>query len=232
MDAIHDLGGKQGFGRVEREEHAEVFAQRWEAAVFTMNRAARSCGARQNTDQFRHAVERIDPIAYLTHGYYGRWLGAIENLLVESNVVTTAELNRRVAERGGDPDYRIAARPDMSLGPIAPPAAEGARRPSQQPPRFSAGQWVRTAVHTTSRHTRLPAYARNRCGQVVAQHDTWVYPDSNAHGLGEQPSHLYTVEFSGRELWGDEAEAGIVICLDLFEPYLSAAPSPENSSRD
>ena len=35
-------------------------------------------------------TERIDPIAYLTHGYYGRWLGGLETLLTEAGVVTTA----------------------------------------------------------------------------------------------------------------------------------------------
>ena len=81
MDAIHDLGGKQGFGAVVREVEEPVFHQRWEAAVFTMTRTAAAAGALHNTDHFPHAVERIDPVAYLSQGYYGRWLGAGENLL-------------------------------------------------------------------------------------------------------------------------------------------------------
>jgi nitrile hydratase subunit beta len=222
MDGIHDLGGRQGFGPVVFDDHAQPFEQRWEAAVFAMTRAARACGALQNTDQFRHAVERIDPVAYLTHGYYGRWLGAVENLLVEAGVVTTQALNDRVRAAGGDPEFLVAARPDPKLGPIAPATAEGERRESQAPPQFVAGQWVRTASTTTSGHTRLPAYARNRRGRIRSHHDSWVLPDSNAHGRGEAPSHLYTVEFSAQELWGAEAETDVLVCLDLFEPYLSA----------
>jgi len=230
MDGIHDLGGKQGFGPVLRDDQPRAFQQRWEGAVFTMTRAARSCGALQNTDQFRHAVERIDPIAYLTHGYYGRWLGAVENLLVEAGVVSTAAINGRVAERGGDAEFLIAARPDPALGPIAAETEAGAARKSIRDPLFKVGARVRTAATPKPGHTRLPAYARNRSGRIRALHDTWVFPDSNAHGHGEAPTHLYTVEFSGEELWGEESEPSIVICLDLFEPYLCAVADGSSES--
>lgn len=223
MDGIHDLGGKQGFGAIDRKIPAKAFAARWEAAVFTMTRTARSCGALQNTDQFRFAVERIDPVAYLTHTYYGRWLGAIENVLVEARVVSSEELTARVVVNGGDAEALIAARPDPALGPIAVATAGGARRSMTHPPRYELGQKVRTAATPSSGHTRLPAYARNRGGVICAQHEVWVLPDSNAHGAGEQPDHLYTVEFSGEELWGAGAEPGTRVCLDLFENYLSAA---------
>lgn len=222
MDGIHDLGGKQGFGTVDRNLPAKAFAARWEAAVFTMSNTARSCGALQNTDQFRFAVERIDPVAYLTHSYYGRWLGALENLLVEARVVNSEELTARVVAMGGDANALIAARPDVALGPIAPETDAGARRPVTGPPQHELGQRVRTAAAPSSGHTRLPAYARNRCGVIRALHAVWVLPDSNAHGDGELPEHLYTVEFSGEELWGAGAESGTRVCLDLFESYLSA----------
>ncbi len=66
----------------------------------------------------------------------------------------------------------------------------------------------------------MPAYVRSRTGTVVAQHGGWVYPDSNAHGKGEAPVHLYTVAFPGTELWGEDAEPGVILNIDLFEPYL------------
>ena len=47
-----------------------------------------------------------------------------------------------------------------------------------------------------------------------------VFPDTNAHGRGEDPQYLYTVVFDGRELWGKDGEAGTTVSLDLFEPYL------------
>jgi nitrile hydratase len=225
MDGIHDLGGKQGFGPINAQPYGKAFSEHWEAAVFSMLRAAQACGAVTNTDQFRYAVERIDPIAYLTHGYYGRWLGALENMLVEAGTITTEELSARAVALGGDPAARVAARPDSRFHPPPPPSGEGARRPLARAPRFRVGQRVLTSAETTSGHTRLPAYARNRRGVITAHHDGWVFPDTNAMGDGEAPTHLYTVAFDGLELWGPESEPGVVVHLDLFEPYLKEEPT-------
>ncbi|MFV2089811.1 MAG: SH3-like domain-containing protein, partial [Pseudomonadales bacterium] len=59
-----------------------------------------------------------------------------------------------------------------------------------------------------------------RVGVVVALQGGWVLPDTNAHGAGENPQHLYCVQFSGETLWGSEAEPGQSVHLDLFETYL------------
>ena len=86
MDGIHDLGGKQGFGAVVRETAEPLFHARWESRVFGLIRVGGG-GASRNIDHFRHAVERIDPVAYLTHGYYGRWLGGLETMIVEAGIL-------------------------------------------------------------------------------------------------------------------------------------------------
>lgn len=228
MDGIHDLGGKFGYGPVDRSTPPQGFGERWEASVFTMTRVGRACGAIQNTDQFRFAVERIDPVAYLTQSYYGRWLGAVENLLVEASVISSEELTARVVRNGGDEQSLVAARPDPQLAPFAPESESGARRKTAAAAAFSIGQQVRTASTPSTGHTRLPAYARSRTGVVRARHDAWVLPDTNAHGKGETPTHLYTVEFSGVELWGASADPATCVCLDLFECYLSAVATGED----
>ena len=64
--------------------------------------------------------------------------------------------------------------------------------------------------------------ARGRVGRVIDCHGGWVLPDSNAHGRGENPEHLYTVCFSGEELWGPSAEPATSVNIDLFESYLEA----------
>jgi nitrile hydratase len=51
-----------------------------------------------------------------------------------------------------------------------------------------------------------------------------VFPDSNAHGHGEDPQWLYTVSFPGRELWGAAADPTVTVSVDAFEPYLEPAP--------
>ena len=231
MDGIHDLGGRHGFGAVVREPDEPVFHDRWEAQVFAIMRAAVAAGVVHNADQFRHAIERIDPAAYLTHGYYGRWLGGIETLLLEAGVITAEALAGRVRERGGDPAASAAARPAAVPDRIDyPPAAEGSRRAPPAPPRFAPGDAVRTAAFASPGHTRLPAYARGRRGTVLSAHGAWVFPDSNAHGGGECPQHLYTVEFSGAAQWGDAAEAGTAVTLDLFERYLEPVTDEEETS--
>jgi len=221
MDGIHDLGGKQGFGRVDREIDEPVFHERWEAAVFGMSAVAQTAGVVRNIDQFRHAIECIEPRAYLTHGYYGRWLGALEELFVEAGALATTEINARVRRLGAEADDLLAARPRSSGGTVDyAPRAAGAQRAVSVEPRFDVGDRVRTRAHGVAGHTRLPAYARDRTGTIVATHGGWIYPDSNAHGEGEAPEHLYTVAFDGTQLWGADAEPGVTLNIDLFEPYL------------
>ena len=86
MDGIHDLGGKQGFGRVA---YPSSTARRNLGATGT--RAFSSFAMRKriyNMDEFRHAIERMAPRHYLTAPYYERHLTALATLLVEKDVVT------------------------------------------------------------------------------------------------------------------------------------------------
>ena len=223
MDGIHDLGGKHGFGAVQREADEPVFHERWEAQVFGM-RLLGDGGAARNTDHFRHTIERIDPVAYLTQGYYGRWLGGLETSLVEAGVLDTATITQRAMDLGARANDLIAARPKTDPDRIDYRSAQsGNRRAIPAFPRFTVGERVRTQAHGVPGHTRLPAYARDRAGTITAWRGGWVFPDSNAHGRGENPQHLYTVAFSGDELWGPGCEPGVVVHLDLFEPYLERA---------
>lgn len=220
VDGVHDLGGKEGFGPVVRELQEPLFHAAWEPKVFAILRAAADAGARANIDQFRHAIERIDPIAYLTHTYYGRWLGGVENLLVERGVLTRAAIDARYRQIGGADGDLVASRPAVRPDRVEVVEDHLAIRPLARPAKFRIGDVVRTRHDGIPGHTRLPAYARGRRGRVTALHGGWVYPDTNAHGRGESPQHLYTVAFDGDELWGESAEPGVVVHLDLFEPYL------------
>lgn len=221
MDGIHDLGGREGFGPVERETDEPAFHAHWEAVVFAMVGASQRAGAMLNLDQFRHAIERIEPRAYLDHGYYGRWLGGLETLLVEAGVLTQGEIDAAAQARGMSLDDLVAARPNASPDQVGyPPEDANARRELSTSPRFQAGDRVRSAAHGVPGHTRLPAYIRGRLGTILTWHDGWVFPDSNAHGCGEAPVHLYTVSFAGDELWGAAAEPRVSVNIDLFEPYL------------
>jgi len=50
-----------------------------------------------------------------------------------------------------------------------------------------------------------------------------VFPDSNAKGEGENPQWLYSVSFNAQELFGADAEAGNIVMVDCWEPYIERA---------
>jgi hypothetical protein len=89
--------------------------------------------------------------------------------------------------------------------------------------RFEVGQQVRARNMNPVGHTRLPRYARGKTGSVVRCHGVFVFPDTNAHFLGEQPQHLYSVRFTARELWGDEASPRDSVYIDMWDSYLDHA---------
>jgi hypothetical protein len=85
MSRLNDVGGMHGFGPIERGADEPPFASEWEARVFALNRLLMLRGV-FNLDEFRAAVEEIEPAAYLAMPYYERWLTAIEALVTESGV--------------------------------------------------------------------------------------------------------------------------------------------------
>ncbi len=94
------------------------------------------------------------------------------------------------------------------------------RRSAEAAPPFKVGERVRARVFHPAGHTRLPRYARGKTGVVEMVHGVFVFPDTSAHGLGEDPQWLFTVRFSGAELWGPDAEPGTSVSVDAWESYL------------
>lgn len=221
MDGIHDLGGKQGYGPVDVRADA-TWNEDWERRMFALVNNAFQAGLISNLDQFRYAIERIAPAAYLQHGYFGRWTGGLENLLVESGVLASQLIDERAGALGQTRDALIAARPSARPDRVDyPHGGPGFERTVKEPPRYVVGQQVVARSHGSPGHTRLPAYVRGRTGTITEWHRSWVLPDTNAHGLGENPEHLYSVTFTGKTLWGEATDNHIEICIDLFESYLS-----------
>jgi nitrile hydratase len=220
VDGIHDLGGMHGFGPVEVEPGEPTFHETWQGRVAGMMGLLMARGA-FNIDAFRHAIERLDPVSYLTIGYYGRWLASVVDRLQAAGFLAPGELEARVASLAAGkpplPAQRVEREPE-------PPGRDllGYRRDVGKA-RFALGDAVRARASSTAGHTRLPGYARGRLGHVTRLHGGFVFPDTNAHDAGEQPQHLYTVCYTAHELWGDEAEAPGSVYLDLFEPYLESA---------
>ena len=97
MNGIHDMGGMQDFGPIEREENEPVFHADWERHVFAVLNLTIAAG-QYHVDEIRHAIEQMPPAEYLTTPYYVHWLHATEDLLDKKRVVTRAELEQRMAE--------------------------------------------------------------------------------------------------------------------------------------
>ena len=72
-------------------------------------------------------------------------------------------------------------------------------------------------------HTRLPRYARGKLGAIDLDHGVYVFPDTNAHFQGENPQHVYSVRFTARELWGEQASPRDSVHLDMWDDYLEPA---------
>ena len=214
MNGIHDLGGMHGFGRIEVEPDEPVFHARWERRVLGMVFQMVGFGW-VNIDTFRHGIERTSPVDYLTLGYYGRWRSSLERVLVERGVLGADEVDARSSGRTAAPPATAPAPPED--------LAYGFERPLTRAPRFQPGDAVRARVASPAGHTRLPRYVAGRRGVVDRVRPAYVFPDSNAHGHGEDPQHLYNVRFDATELWGNVAEPGTSLRIDLFEPYLETA---------
>lgn len=86
MSRINDVGGVHGFGPIETGDDGVPFHHEWEARVFAINRLMLERGA-YTLDEFRYAIERMDPQEYLGASYYERWLHAIETLLHEKGAI-------------------------------------------------------------------------------------------------------------------------------------------------
>ena len=171
-------------------------------------------------DANRRFRESLHPADYYASSYYEIWIKALEQLLQRNGFVYAADLEAgRAVLPAAAPNHVLYA-DDVSAA-----IARGSPydRPIDTAPRFAAGDKVRARNINPTGHTRLPRYARGKVGVVEAVHGGFVFPDTNAHGGGEDPQRLYTVVFTARELWGDYADPTLTVSIDAFESYLEPA---------
>src|SRR5205823_10607924 len=132
-------------------------------------------------------------------GYYERVLVRMPALLLKMGIVTAEEIAKGRPARGSK-----KASPTLPLEKVQELVIKGvpASRNTPALAKFQVGQRVRARNINPVGHTRLPRYARGKLGTVVRDHGVFVFPDTNAHFLGEKPQHVYSVRFAARELWG------------------------------
>jgi len=208
-----------GFGPIAIEQDEPWFHAAWERRAFGLTLAMGATDS-WNIDMSRHARESLPPVEYLTSSYYEIWTRGVERLAVAAGLVSDEELRLGQSLAEPAPIKRVLKAEDV---PAVLARGGPAERPIEQPARFGVGDRVRTRNMHPQGHTRLPRYARSRRGVVELVHGAHVFPDTNAHGQGEQPEWLYTVCFSGRELWGHDADATLTVSIDAWESYLEPA---------
>jgi nitrile hydratase len=220
-----DLGGQRGHGRVIDEHgpepEGELWHAPWEPRALALTLAMGASG-QWNIDMSRAAREALP--AYARLSYYEIWIHALEALLAERGLVSTAEIEQGRALQPVRERVRVLHATEVGAVLTRGSPTE---RPAPAAPKYAVGDAVRTWAGEVPHHTRLPRYARGRRGVVVACLGAHVFADAHASGRGEMPQPLYTVAFEGRELWpeaADRAEAGTLsVSIDAWEPYLEPA---------
>ena len=225
MNGAHDLGGMHGFGPVVAEPDEPAFHADWERRAFGLT-LAMGAWRRWNLDMSRSAREQMPPAEYLATTYYEHWLFGLDRLLVEHGFATADEI--AATHRG---ELAPAGSGAVQDGALRAAGVErllrnrrAARLDDPVAPKFRVDQAVVARnIHPTG-HTRVPRYVRGRRGVIAIDHGVFIFPDSHAAGEGKKPQHVYTVQFTARELWGPQASPRDTVCVDLWDDYLEPAP--------
>ena len=198
---MHDLGGRQGFGPVRYTFNARPFHASWEVRANSLYAFAVRCGV-FNMDEYRHAIERMEPRHYLAASYYERSLTGMATLCVEKGIATREELEQRA----------------QGTFPLAASSAPG-RTNAVTRERFKPGDRVRVRDEHVAGHVRMPAYIRGKIGIVVAESPAYPFPDAHAHGIEAQDEPTYDVRFRSDDLWPNSSDRALVHA-GVFQSYL------------
>jgi len=142
------------------------------------------------------------PQDYLSFPYFNKWCATQIALILDNDVATVEDFLEQVVnvEPVAASQAGIEAIVEENRG-----WEFSYKVPSDIPAAYAVGQMVRTQRHMHAGHTRLPRYARDVIGEVIAQHGCHPLADQSAHG-SQEPQHLYTVRFEAQTLWGGRRE--------------------------
>ena len=223
MNGAHDMGGVQGFGKVQPEANEPLFHADWERRALGVTLAMGATG-QWNIDISRFARERLPAATYLSSSYYRIWILALEQLMLERGLVSADEIAAGHASHPPKPVARV-----LQAHAVDAALARGSStvRHVDTQPKFALGQRVCALDLQPSGHTRLPRYVRGHKGTVALVHGAHIFADRHAvhrtdDTFNDTPEWLYTVAFDGTELWGPAAEPGLCISVDAWEPYLES----------
>jgi nitrile hydratase subunit beta len=154
MNGVHDMGGMDGFGKVEPKPNEPTFHETWEGRVMAMVRAMGAAGA-FNIDTSRFYRESLPPHIYLASSYYRKWLLGLEDNLREKGFVTASELAAGHANTPAKP----LKNGKFSLDDVERIMVRGKfERTPQAPANFKVGDRVRPCWRGRL-HSRLPGFS-------------------------------------------------------------------------
>ena len=218
MNSIHDLGGLDGLTIPERDQ-GRVLKKEWEQQVWGLAIAGWAKAIPGYRPFSRTNIEQIPPAQYLEMPYYAKWLYVIEEAMLRSGVVTEEELE--------NPDGEIPVPDTGNFVPAAPAdifafgnADASEESPADAPPEFTEGDAVSVRNEHPKGHTRMPRYLRGNRGVIHKHHGVHRFQDEVEEDVGQQ--HIYTVKFTGPDLWGSRAHPNDVIYAELWDYHLEA----------
>ena len=218
MSKAHDMGGRIDSRRLDITSSDVKFKADWEKEVFAITLAL-GFSSLWNLDRSRYARESLDPKDYLQFGYFEKWLAGLINLLGENGIIKDGTES---ADNSKKSSFRVLeAKNVKKLLHMGGPT----KRDSNTEKKLNLGETVSVRTNKSNTkvekgHTRLPDYVKGMAGKVIAYHGSHVFPDANAHFLGESPEALYSVEFKSQDLWDKCEHVEDTVVVDLWESYL------------
>ena len=94
MPRVHDRGGWPTKEPIDQSDHQLMD---WERRMDALHAVLGEKGLRR-TDEMRRAIESLEPEKYETMSYYERWTAALEILLVEKGLLTSTEIDGKIAQ--------------------------------------------------------------------------------------------------------------------------------------
>jgi nitrile hydratase subunit beta len=208
MDGIHDMGGFHGFGPVDPKNEV-TFANDAERRIYAMNMLSIMQGV-YNIDKTRYYMENVHPARYLGTSYWERWVGMVETLYAEHGISRHSDKSSIEGTRQLPADRLWDIFRTLRVGP-PPPLPD---------PAYGVGDVVRMRGDSVPTHTRLPRFLRGRAGTIEGYMGIFRFADAFASDRAEH-QHVYSVRFTGEEIWGEGCEENTSVQIEIYEPYIA-----------
>ena len=191
MDGVHDLGGLDGFGPVDRHPAEPVFGEDWERRTFRL---------------MVGSVGRWAPTAGSSATRSSGWTPPIT--CPRRTTSTGSPASRHSPSRPARQPTRARAPRRRTLPAIASRRGDLPDDLTRTEPRYTVGDDVRVREWHPPGHTRAPRYVQGKRGTIVRVDGAYNVADIEAHGGGFVTDPTYSVRFTSRELWGEGGADG------------------------